>query len=189
MILRDFLYRDDEQVNKYLAQMEKGEYDEVNLTERDRNTKGFKANLKLPLLDASGENNKEGSMESSLTVRQTPESRFNRFWDLLNEEEQIHPLQSTDEEIWDNYGTDETLEIKARIELVPGVSEMATARELSSLKPMLSSLGKLEIFLEKTLTQMSKQCQLTNRWYPNYFRKFRRLSDLLYLCIAWHPKI
>jgi hypothetical protein len=76
VVLRQFLYRDDELVLQFLAQLEGGTYDEELVTEQNQSGGAFGGGVGAGPAKLSAERKKQGSWEASRTVRQTDESRL-----------------------------------------------------------------------------------------------------------------
>jgi hypothetical protein len=89
VVLRQFLYRDDELVLQFLAQLEGGTYDEELVTEQNQSGGAFGGGVGAGPAKLSAERKKQGSWEASRTVRQTDESRFNRLHMALEERTEI----------------------------------------------------------------------------------------------------
>lgn len=113
--LREFLYRDDDLVSQFLEQMEGGGYDEQRITDQSNQTSGLGASAKVGPLNLSGDRRAGEASESEMTVGQTPASRFNRLYRLLEEGTAIQQLLGLDDEIWNQLSRNEIVEVDAEL--------------------------------------------------------------------------
>jgi hypothetical protein len=96
--LREFLYLNPQLVEQFVGQVEGGLYDEES--EREQRAREGKGKLGYGSLGVEGGGGSQ--TETSRTVRQTPESRFNRLVELINSQEDL--LISVDESTTGLYG-------------------------------------------------------------------------------------
>ncbi|MBL8776753.1 MAG: hypothetical protein JNK12_12495 [Acidimicrobiales bacterium] len=143
IILREFLYRQDDLVAQFLEQLEGGEFDEQHIREQATRATGVGATASVGPLAASGDHRREGTSETELTMRQTAGSRFNRLHALLDASGSIQPLEALDDDIWDQIGRNEVVEVEAVLNLLPGVLEMSQATSLSGLLPVINMMKDL----------------------------------------------
>jgi hypothetical protein len=109
--LRQFLYRDEDQVREFLAQLEGGIYDEDAQTTRSSRKGSVGAGVKAGPLSAQGERGGEGSDEVSRVIKQTGASEFERLFKLLGDDVQY--LDNIDEDIWKQLQRGEIVEVEA----------------------------------------------------------------------------
>jgi hypothetical protein len=96
--LREFLYLNPQLVEQFVGQVEDGLYDEE--AEREQRARDGKGKLGGGPISVEGGTGSQ--TETSRTVRQTPESRFNRLSELINSQEDL--LISVDESATGLYG-------------------------------------------------------------------------------------
>lgn len=143
VVLREFLYRRDDLVGQFLAQLEGGVYDEEQITEQNQSGSGVGGGLAAGPLTASAERRSQGNREASRTMRQTHESRFNRLLTRLEGQEAVQFLAALDDAIWDELRRNEVLEIEAVLTLAPGVTDLSNLSALRSAAPILELMRSL----------------------------------------------
>ncbi len=143
VILREFLYRRDDLVSQFLAQLEGGVYDEERITEQDESRSGFGGSLSAGPAGLSGERGRLGSSEAERTVRQTAESQFNRLRRLLDKSEAIQFLSALDDDIWTQLDRNEIVEVDAAVRLAPGVADMSNLSAVGEIAPWLELMRTL----------------------------------------------
>lgn len=99
-MLRHFLYLDADLATEFLSQVEGGVYDEESI--HARSVQGRKRGGKVGAGPVAGElgASKSTEDEAARTVRQTPESRFDRLVSLLTSGDELSLLES-DEQVQD----------------------------------------------------------------------------------------
>lgn len=143
VVLREFLYRRDDLVAQFLEQLEGGEYDEERIKEQSGRTSVGGGSAGVGSLSLSAERRREGASETELTMRQTAASRFNRLYSLLDLGGGIQPLNSLDDDIWDQLLSNEVVEVEAVLTLLSGVVEMSQAASMASLLPLIETIQSL----------------------------------------------
>lgn len=96
MTVRDFLYLDQDMVRSFLAQLEGGQVDEERSRET-RSTRG-EAGVNLGLAGFGAKASGGGSMqrETEMVIRQVAASEFERLYNLLDGEREIHVVERAD---------------------------------------------------------------------------------------------
>jgi len=89
VVLRQFLYRDDDLIREFIAQLEGGVFDEDTRTSRTSGKKTAGGEIGAGPLRARAEGGRENAEEVARTVRQTGASEFERFHRALEEEDNI----------------------------------------------------------------------------------------------------
>jgi hypothetical protein len=143
LVLREFLYRRDDLVSQFLEQLEGGVYDEEKVTQKDQAASGIGASIGSHGAKASVERKKQGDREAAMTLRQTASSRFDRLYSLLRDGHAIQPLDAFDDAIWEQLGRNEIVELDADLTLAPGVAEMASARAIGAVGPLIDIMRNL----------------------------------------------
>lgn len=115
VVLRQFLYRDDELIKEFLAQIEGGIFDEDTRKTSASDTRGRSGGIHAGPVKGGVERDREDSTESEMVVRQTGASEFERLYNSLDSTEAIQFLESCDDEIWNQIRRGEILEIEAII--------------------------------------------------------------------------
>jgi hypothetical protein len=136
-MLRKFLFLDDSSVWDYLSVLEGYVTDdEVGRTEKGQIQAG--ASIDLHLVGAEAGKRKESEDQRRLII--TPPARFERLHKLLAETDQIQQLDAFDQEIWDQIGSGEMLEILADIRFPDLFSTLLTLPEAAETLDSISSL-------------------------------------------------
>lgn len=143
VVLREFLYRRDDLVDQFLAQLEGGLYDEEQVTDQSASAGRLGAGVAFGPLNANADRQREVQRESQRTVRQTPESRFNRVHELLSQHEAVQYLSSLDDGIWNQLQRNEIVEIDASIVLAPGVLDLSNLSALGDAAPLIDLMRSL----------------------------------------------
>lgn len=112
-VLRQFLYRDDELIQEFLAQLEGGVFDEDAETTRRSSGKRAGGRLRPALAELELGRGSEEAREVERIVKQTGASRFDRFYTALDEGGSLQFLDHIDEEIWHQIRRGEILEMEA----------------------------------------------------------------------------
>lgn len=166
VVLREFLYRRDDLVDQFLAQLEGGLYDEEHVTDQSGSSGGLGGGVAVGSLNATADRQRETQRESQRTLRQTPESRFNRVHSLLSGQEAVQYLSSFDDDIWNQLQRNEIVEIDASIALAPGVMDLNNLSALSGAAPLIDLMRSLpkellpDTFDAAEADKMSKQLPL-----------------------------
>ncbi len=140
MLLRNFLYLDTASVDGYLSTME-GYIIEgpVEHTRATKGTKGGKLGIDK-VVRAEGSAGSESSFETKQRHAITPTARFQRLYELLDEQDFIQPLDAFDPTIVDQLHRGEVLEVEAVIS-IPDI--FVASEAASDLSTMVNSLSKL----------------------------------------------
>jgi hypothetical protein len=161
MEFREFLYLDARLVEEFLAQVEGGIYDEEQEKSSSGKSGGINAGLKASVVQAGGKRDTSNTEEVARTRRQTPESRYNRLHEYLEESESLNTVDDGSQ-----YG-----DIKERTIVsvdcyvdVPMISRaMDNAEELANFADVMSTIAPQEQNSEMTeaLNAMTKIHALT----------------------------
>lgn len=140
--LHDYLYLDEDLVNRLLSQVDGGLSVEEDQTESERTDR--KAGLGLAVSPLRGDLGKSGGSQtaSSRTVRQTPDSACSRLISLLEEFDSLQYLEAFDQAIWDQLVVGEVVEVQARIEvpMMARMGELATG--IAPLIGLMQAVGQ-----------------------------------------------
>lgn len=131
MVLRNFLYLNEQMLNDYLSAIEGFMATKVIQTTKQTNTKnaGIGINAKFVSGDLGKKSNNE--LETQMEVQITAASKVQKFIDYLNSEESIKFYDYIDDEIWKIIQRDEIVEF------------MGTVR-FSKLKEIANAVNELE---------------------------------------------
>lgn len=111
MVLRNFLYLNEQMLNDYLSAIEGFMATKVIQTTKQTNTKnaGIGINAKFVNGDLGKKSNNE--LETQMEVQITPASKVQKLIDYLNADEPIKFYDSMNEEIWQSIQRDEVIEL------------------------------------------------------------------------------
>ncbi|HSH82747.1 MAG TPA: hypothetical protein VLA19_29800 [Herpetosiphonaceae bacterium] len=144
MLLRNFLYLNTASVDVYLSTLE-GFIIEgpIEHTQATKGTRGGSVGIDK-LFRAEGSAGSESSSETKQRQAITPTARFQRLYELLDEQDSIQPLGAFDPEIMDQLRRGEVFEVEAEIT----IPEIFVASEAASeLGTLISSFSKVaEVF-------------------------------------------
>jgi hypothetical protein len=115
--LRDYIYLDDDLVERLLSQAEHGVHDEEQRTDTEKVDKRRGAALRGGPASAQLGRSTGKEISSSKTVRQTPDSACSRLIELLEDEGSLQFLDAFDDEIWNQLGRGEALEVEGSLEV------------------------------------------------------------------------
>lgn len=121
MALRSFLYLDNEAVDDFLSQVEGGIV-EGAYSEKDTMTSGKEGALSIKVpgtgIGASGKGNKASSIEIQRQIRDNPQAKFARLYELLtdehmlDEEDRVSVLNGFDLKVYDGIRVGEIIEVR-----------------------------------------------------------------------------
>ena len=144
LVLRHFLYLDEQVVDAFLAQLRGGRVSGEDL--RVSATRGRNARADAALgapggrIGASLGRSSGDTEESSYTLQETPESAFAHLYDALTNADAIQPLEALDDAIWDQLRKSEILEIESAVS-VSTISRMSSL--VSTVQPLLGAMETL----------------------------------------------
>lgn len=115
MVLRNFLYLNEQMLNDYLSAIEGFMATKVIQTTKQTNTKsaGIGMNAKFVNGDLGKKSNNE--LETQMEVQITPASKVQKLIDYLNADEPIKFYDSMNEEIWQSIQRDEVIEFMGNV--------------------------------------------------------------------------
>lgn len=143
IVLRQFMYLDEQILGQFLEQLEGGFYDEEAITERTERGRHVRAGLRAGPAELGGDTGKSGAQETSMKVRQTPASRFDRLHRTLAEQALIQQLAAIDDEIWDQLTTGELLEIEATLSVPSIVKDLEAVGNVEALLPLIEQVNEI----------------------------------------------
>jgi hypothetical protein len=139
MILRNFLFLDTATMTDYLSTLEgyvvEGTVDQTDVGKRE---KGGKLAAKVIEGGASSEVSTE--TKQKLTVPDA--AKFQRLYEILEEQDLIQYLDAFDEEIWNQLKRGELLEVQAAIRLPELLAVTKMVEDLSPLLGVMTALGQ-----------------------------------------------
>jgi hypothetical protein len=152
--LRDFLYLDEHLVGTFLAQAERGVVKERIERERTSGRGGFGAGIVHTPVTAGFEKSKERSLEIEAVVQQTPESEYNRLYELLEANDLVVIDQADEEAMVGEVRRKQIIEVDARVHVSGLFQLLGVMSTLEELLPVMRAFGTGSDFDESTLTQI-----------------------------------
>jgi len=137
-VLRNFLFLNTALMTDYLSTLE-GYVIEgtVDQTESGKSEKGGKIGYKV----VEGSVLSEMSQETKQQLAIPDAAKFQRLYELLEEQEAIQYLEAFDEEVWKQLRRNEVLEVQANIRLPKSFMLTQTAEDASALVRFMTSFG------------------------------------------------
>lgn len=142
MRLRDYMYLDEDLVERLLSQVEGGIADEETQTDVEKLDKRRGGSVQAAPLKAELGRTKGTESSTSRTVRQTPDSACSRLIELLEGAGSLQFLEVFDEDIWSQLRRGEALEIDATIGLSAIAQLGGIAEAFEPLIAVMSSAGQ-----------------------------------------------
>lgn len=141
LVLRHFLYLDQDLLDEFLGQLEGGLFDEEHERAEESTSKSRSVGGEAKVVRGNlGRSNDSGASTERI-VRQTASSKFDRFRRQLLDHEALQELGALDDAIWDQLEAGELLEIEAKLSQ-PGLSQVTQlARQLADVAPLLQAIG------------------------------------------------
>jgi hypothetical protein len=140
--LRDYMYLDEDLVERLLSQVEGGIADEETQTDVEKLDKRRGGSVQAAPLKAELGRTKGTESSTSRTVRQTPDSACSRLIELLEEAGSLQFLEVFDDDIWSQLRRGEALEIDATIGLSAIAQLGGIAEVFEPLVAVMSSAGQ-----------------------------------------------
>ena len=184
MILRNFLFLDTATVEDYLSALEGSVIEgPIDQTDVERKEKGGKAGYKI----VEGSVGSESSTETKQKLVINDAGRFQRLFEILEEQDAVQFLDAFDDEIWSQLRRGEILEIQANIKLPEAFSMLQLVDSISPLMDIMKAFDKDPLADPKTraafegIQAISKLSE--NQHIPLLFEatstpKFRFVSQL-----------
>lgn len=144
VVLRSFLYLDEALTVQYLAQLESGVYDEESEETVTGRGRAAEAGGRLGPLEAKGGRTGTTQSTTSRTVQQTPESRYSRLENLLDEHDGLQWLEAFDEEIWTGLTRGEMLQVEASLDVPSLFKAIDMAESAEPVMDLLEALGEVD---------------------------------------------
>lgn len=140
--LRDYMYLDEDLVERLLSQVEGGVSSEETQTDVEKLDKRRGGGVQAAPLKAELGRTKATEISASRTVRQTPDSACSRLIDTLEQADSLQFLEVFDDTIWGQLRRGEALEIDATIELSVIAQLGGIAESVEPLMAVMSSAGQ-----------------------------------------------
>jgi hypothetical protein len=136
-MLRQFLYLDCDLTGQFLSQLEGGLYEAE--THSRRSTSGSRLEGKLSAGVAGGGGGRQSAEEEAVsrTLRQTPESDFQRFVTFLEQTDDLRLIDALDDSEWRALQRGQIVEVDASMHL-PTIAHLLDAA--TGLAPLLNAL-------------------------------------------------
>ena len=145
-ILRNFPYLNDAIVDSYLAQLD-GEFvvDTFTRKEATSGSKGGGVDVKTPFIGGSAKGDATSSSEVQLIMRETPEIKFTRLYELMTEGKMIQPLNGLDQRIYDQIQLDEIVEVRGKARLPEWEHVKEAISGFSYMVDLMKKVGQEDI--------------------------------------------
>jgi hypothetical protein len=140
--LRDYIYLDDDLVERLLSQVEGGVSSEEEHTDVEKIDKRRGAGVKAAPARAEIGRTTGKEISASRTVRQTADSACSRLIDSLEQSESLQFLNAFDDEIWGQLRRGEALEVESSIELSAIAQLGGIAEAFEPIAAVMSSVGQ-----------------------------------------------
>lgn len=156
MILRKFLYLDTDTLSDYLSTLEGYIEQEVDETETQASQKGGKLTVKV--VEGSGTSEKSTETRRKLAV--TDAARFQRLYELLQDDNAVQYLEAFDLEIWQQLQRNEVLEVQARMRIPNILLQLQQANDLTPYIKLMQIFGEDPLADQKTAEAMTGMSSL-----------------------------
>lgn len=140
MILRNFLYLDIDILNDYLASLEGYIIEESEVLEKERKQNEGKAGVKI----VEGQHTTEKTTETTQKRSYTDASRFQKLYQLLEDNNMLQFLDAFDDDIWKNIRRNEIIEVPANLKISDTYKKIKTAGNITPFIEAFSALGMEE---------------------------------------------
>ncbi|KPL86914.1 DUF6414 family protein [Herpetosiphon geysericola] len=167
MILRTFTYLDTNMLTSYLSVLEGHALDggiEETRAKKGNKSAGLTGRLTLGV-------STEGSLEEKRKLADTDATKFQRLYDLLDNQGQIQRLEAFDEEIWNQLSKDEIIEVDADLYFPQLFSTIELIGGENALKEFLQEFSSTQSFSKQheALVKSLLKGQTENRAIPLFF--------------------
>lgn len=185
MVLRNFLYLNEQMLNDYLSAIEGYMATKVIQTTKQINTKnaGIGVNAKFLNGDLGKKTNNE--LETQMEVQITPVSKVQKLIDYLNADEPIKFYDSMNDEIWQSIQRDEVIEFMGTVRFSK-LKEIANAvNELEKLCNALQNFTDVSMIDEtaqKGMTGLKQLSELQNSNEVPCLLSFNSLKEYQVVC-------
>lgn len=141
LVLRQFLYLDQDLLDEFLGHLEGGLFDEEHERAEESTSKSRSLGGEAKVVRGNLGRSNDSGASTERVVRQTPSSNFERFRRQVVEQEGLQALGALDDAIWNQLEAGELLEIEAKISM-PGLSQITQfARQFTELAPLARAFG------------------------------------------------
>ena len=151
MILRNFLYLNEQMLDDYLSSIEGYLATTVIKTEKQSNTKNAGVGVSTKLLSGKLGKEKSDEIETKMEVQITPASKVQRFLDYLESEEPIKFYDYVDDGVWQDVQREEILEFMGTVRFSKLKEITHAVIELEKLCDALQEVSPTQILDKKTL--------------------------------------
>lgn len=165
MVLRNFLYLNEQMLDSYLSAIEGYTPTKVVRTSKETNSKNAGFGLSVKTLSAEAGKNKSNEIETQMEVEIPPSSKVQKFIDYLSEDKPIPFYDFMDESIWKVLHRDEVVEFMGSVrfsklkEITNAVDEF---EKLSSIFQDFTPEPFLDDKTRKSLQGLKKLSDLQN---------------------------
>ena len=165
MILRNFLYLNEQMLDNYLSAIEGYIPTKVVRTSKETSSKNAGLGINVKALSAEAGKNKSNEIETQMEVEISASSKVQKLIDYLNEDEEIPFYDYMDEEIWNSLHRDQVVEFMGAVrftklkELTNAVSDF---EKLTDIFQEFSPEPFIDANTQKTLQGLKKLSELQN---------------------------
>ncbi|MFD8948939.1 hypothetical protein ACFV0B_08810 [Streptomyces xanthophaeus] len=142
MLLRRFLYLDEQLVRESLAQADSGIFEEQTITRSNNSDRKLGGEAKVGPVGGKVERGKVSSEEIAHVLKQTPESQFNRLYAWLEESSQTVDIFANDAEVWRGLRSGEVVVAQCELEVPTASRFMTSPDEMEAVSQMMSLFGQ-----------------------------------------------
>lgn len=154
VLLRNFLYLDDELTQSFLSQVEGGIVEGTYaLKEVKTGGKEGKGGISAPIFQASLGATSTTSAEVLRNLRETPEARFARLSKLLEETDSVQDLSALDQAIYDSIESGEMISLHGTGRLTEWEHMMMALPELAAMNQIMIQAGGQDALTDPALRQ------------------------------------
>lgn len=141
MILREFLYLDENLLDQFLAHAEDGLYDVEHEKESHGGSARAGAHVSFGAAQAGAGGNRDNRSEVERDRRQVPESRFGRLYKILKTSEQLKVLEASTIQVYGRVDRRDVVEVNCYVD-VPSIARVfADTGSLQEIAQLMSTLS------------------------------------------------
>lgn len=151
MVLRNFLYLDTDMLNDYLSTLEGYLVESAELIENQVTKTSGKAGVTF--VEAGRESDKESGTVKR--VAHTNAGKFQRLYELLEDESMVQYLEAFDSTIWNGIKRNEILEVPGIISIPQMYSTLHEVGNISPLVDLMKAFGQSDLIDEKSMNAIN----------------------------------
>jgi hypothetical protein len=140
-VLKQFLYLNDDLVNQFISQLEGGLYEEESESSTESRERKLGGGLGAGPVKGEAGRTTGSEKTVSRTVRQTPESRYERLIELIEEEGPIRFIEAANDEMWNDLKRGDIVEVESRLSMPTIARILRAAGGFGELLPLIQMFG------------------------------------------------